>query len=98
MNIEQIKKDWEQHCKEYGFKPKIYTESMGTSSLIGDKNMVVLKVLSHSSNNAIKIIPDLVTIIKNDRVESFFMQLISYDTEFKLFTTFYEKLVEASNE
>lgn len=93
MNIEQINKDWEAHCNEYGFKPYIYLESMCTSSFTDSRSMTILKT-SNNSNNAIKIIPDIVSVIETNAIESFFMQLLSYDKSYKLFTTFYEKLME----
>ncbi|QDP49777.1 MAG: hypothetical protein Unbinned6284contig1004_46 [Prokaryotic dsDNA virus sp.] len=82
MNIEQIKKDWEQHCKEYGFKSDIDHNSNGC---------LYLTTKEHSQG-VIKIfrrINELVfTNLKNGYSEE----------QYKLFTTFYTKLMEQDNE
>lgn len=75
MNIEQIKKDWEQHCKDYGATP-----------ITQDIFRNITLTIKECKQNEI--------IVRYDGI-SFLIEKHNY---YKLFTTFYEKLMEASDE
>ncbi len=80
MNIEKIKKDWEQHCK--------HMEHCGVYSRVAELSDNYLE-FSLGSNN---MLVDL-EYIQATKINCY----ASDDMEMKLFTTFYEKLMEASD-
>ena len=83
MNIEQIKKDWEQHCKEYGVKAEISKMNACWDNIKG--YYYTLRVESYFEN-------ELVIYFFNNKARKNTCTLhIENLDNYKLFTTFYEK-------
>lgn len=87
MNIEQIKKDWEKHCEEYGFQAVFeqYQE-------ITNHNGIWFKIEKETFGSYNKS-----CIYINLTTKSLSLDTSNYK-EIKLFITFYEKLMEQDNE
>lgn len=83
MNIEQMKKDWQEHCKEYGFEG--FFISRNTGFVLMSNNI---------ENNTQVYSGNKIEYFKSNEA----MYLHCKDTEnldnYKLFTIFYEKLME----
>jgi len=92
-NIEQIKKDWEQHCEEYGFKVIIQNI---------DNHLWKAKRLhiNESTDEQVKdeVTSYSMTSIAIDLNSNHIGYIDSLDSKYyKLFTSFYEKLMQEND-
>lgn len=82
MNIEQIKKEWVAHCKEYNVKA-LCMETV----LYDNSELINLHIKEH--------LPNVCNIsIHNKKL----IGIATTNQYYKLFTTFYEKLMEQEDE